>query len=135
MQSMGNNKYSILHIISVCPWLGNRNVKIGNMTTVQMAVSQRRWVLLSISYCVIYFVTIRPQYIVLEPFTMPTRYESKFNNVLIMRDIAKYFKGNEVFNIRFLFQVKNYRISVINISNEPCQCRSSDYWADDIIGE
>jgi predicted TPR repeat methyltransferase len=46
---------------------------------------------------------------VLEPFTMPTRYESKFNNVLIMRDIAKYFKGNEVFNIRFLFQVKNYR--------------------------
>jgi hypothetical protein len=62
MQSMGNNKYSILHIISVCPWLGNRNVKIGNMTTVQMAVSQRRWVLLSISYCVIYFVTIRSQY-------------------------------------------------------------------------
>jgi hypothetical protein len=47
--------------------------------------------------------------IVLEPFTMPTRYESKLNNVLIMRDIAKYFKGNEVFNIRFLFQVKNYR--------------------------
>jgi hypothetical protein len=35
--------------------------------------------------------------------------ESQFNNVLIMRDIAKYFKGNEVFNIRFLFQVKNYR--------------------------
>jgi hypothetical protein len=34
----------------------------GNMTTVQMAVSQRRWVLLSISYCVIYFVTIRSQY-------------------------------------------------------------------------
>jgi hypothetical protein len=33
--------------------------------------------------------------IVLEPFTMPTRYESIFNNVLIMRDIAKYFKGNE----------------------------------------
>jgi hypothetical protein len=32
------------------------------MTTVQMAVSQRRWVLLSISYCVIYFVTIRSQY-------------------------------------------------------------------------
>ena len=26
-----------------------------------------------------------------------------------MRDIAKYFKGNEVFNIRFLFQAKNYR--------------------------
>jgi hypothetical protein len=93
---MGNNKYSILHIISVCPWLGNRNVKIGNMTTVQMAVSQRGW-------------ETTGNLIVLEPFTMPTRYESKFNNVLIMRDIAKYFKGNEVFNIRFLFQVKNYR--------------------------
>jgi hypothetical protein len=38
--------------------------------------------------------------IVLEPFTMPTRYESKFNNVLIMRDIAKYFKGNAVLNSR-----------------------------------
>ena len=46
----------------VCPWLGNINVKIGNMTTVQMAVSTRRWVLLLISYCVIYFVTIRSQY-------------------------------------------------------------------------
>jgi hypothetical protein len=53
MQSMGNNKYSILYVMIVYPWLGNRNVKIGNMTTVQMAVSQRRWVLLSISYCVI----------------------------------------------------------------------------------
>jgi hypothetical protein len=63
MQSMGINKYSILYVMIVCPWLGNRNVKIGNMTTVQMAVSQRRWVLLSIPYCVIYFVTIRSQYI------------------------------------------------------------------------
>ena len=45
-----------------CPWLGNINVKIGNITTVQMAVFPRRWVLLSISYCVIYFVTIRSQY-------------------------------------------------------------------------
>jgi hypothetical protein len=62
MQSMGNNKYSILYVTIVCPWLGNRNVKIGNMTTVQMAVSPRRWALLSISYCVIYFVTIRSQY-------------------------------------------------------------------------
>jgi hypothetical protein len=62
MQSMGNNKYSIIYVMIVCPWLGNINVKIGNMTTVQMAVSQRRWVLLSISYCVIYFVTIRTQY-------------------------------------------------------------------------
>jgi hypothetical protein len=62
MQSMGINKYSILCVMIVCPWLGNRNVKIGNMTTVQMAVSQRRWVLLSIPYCVIYFVTIRSQY-------------------------------------------------------------------------
>ena len=62
MQSMGNDKYSILYVMIVCPWLGNRNVKVGNMTTVQMAVSQRRWVLLSIPYCVIYFVTIRSQY-------------------------------------------------------------------------
>jgi hypothetical protein len=62
MQSMGNNKYSILYVMIVCPWLGNRNVKIGNRTTVQMAVSQRRWVLLSIPYCVINFVTIRTQY-------------------------------------------------------------------------
>jgi hypothetical protein len=31
MQSMGNNKYSILYVKIVCPWLGNRNVKIGNM--------------------------------------------------------------------------------------------------------
>jgi hypothetical protein len=62
MQSMGNNKYSILYVMIVCPWLGNRNVKIGNMTTVQMAVSQRRWVLLSISFGVINFVTIRTQY-------------------------------------------------------------------------
>ena len=38
MQSMGNNKYSILYVMTACPWLGNRNVKIGNMTTVQMAV-------------------------------------------------------------------------------------------------
>ena len=22
-------------------------------------------------------------------------------------------------------------ISIINISNKPCQCRSTDYWADD----
>jgi hypothetical protein len=62
MQSTGNNKYSILYVMIVCPWLGNINVKIRNMTTVQMAVSPRRWVLLSISYCVIYFVTIRSQY-------------------------------------------------------------------------
>jgi hypothetical protein len=62
MQSVGNDKYSVLYARIVCPWLGNRNVKIGNMTTVQMAVSQRRWILLSISYCVIYFVTIRSQY-------------------------------------------------------------------------
>jgi hypothetical protein len=40
MQSMGNNKYSILYVMIVCPWLGNINVKIGNMTTVQMAVSR-----------------------------------------------------------------------------------------------
>ena len=38
MQSMGNNKYSILYVMTACPWLGNRNAKIGNMTTVQMAV-------------------------------------------------------------------------------------------------
>ena len=25
-------------------------------------------------------------------------------------------------------------ISVINISNKPCQCRSTDYWADDTFG-
>jgi hypothetical protein len=62
MQSMGNKKYSILYVMILCPWLGNRNVKIGNMTTVQMAVSPRRWVLLSISYCVICFVSIRSQY-------------------------------------------------------------------------
>jgi hypothetical protein len=62
MQSVGNDKYSVLYVMIVCPWLGNRNVKIGNMTTVQMAVSPRRWILLSISYCVIYFVTIRSQY-------------------------------------------------------------------------
>jgi hypothetical protein len=42
MQSMGNKKYSILYVMILCPWLGNRNVKIGNMTTVQMAVSPRR---------------------------------------------------------------------------------------------
>jgi hypothetical protein len=59
MQSIGNDKYSILYVMIVCPWLGNRNVKVGNMTTVQMAVSPRRWVLLSISYCVICFVSIR----------------------------------------------------------------------------
>jgi hypothetical protein len=28
-----------------------------------------------------------------------------------MRDIVKYFKGNAVLNIRFLFQVKKYRSS------------------------
>jgi hypothetical protein len=36
---MGNNKYSILYVKIACSWLGNRNVKIGNMTTVQMAVT------------------------------------------------------------------------------------------------
>ena len=54
----------------------------------------------------------------LEPFTMPTRYESKCNNVLIMRDTAKYFKGNEVFNIRFLFQGMNYSTMTICIDEQ-----------------
>ena len=40
MQSMGNNKYSILYVMILGPWLRNRNVKIGHMTTVQMAVSR-----------------------------------------------------------------------------------------------
>jgi hypothetical protein len=38
MQSMGNNKYSILYVMIVCLWLGNRNVRIGHMTTVHMTI-------------------------------------------------------------------------------------------------
>jgi len=31
--------------------------------------------------------------------------------------------------------IKELYISVINISNKPCQCRNTDYWEDDTLGD
>ena len=111
MQSMGNNKYSIIYVMIVCPWLGNINVKIGNMTTVQMAVSPRRWVLLSISYCVIYFVTIRSQsfdFSLQLPVIFYLEQESNIKTSLPLKYLAISLIINTLLNF------DSYRVGIVN---------------------
>ena len=66
---------------------------------------------------------------------MEQEHSKGINRIANTRAMVTYGRGGRTIVLVIITLISNCAISIISISNKPCQCRNIGYWVDDTPGD